>query len=882
MLPIKMTLSAFGPYAEEQIIDFSAFGSSGLYLITGNTGAGKTTIFDGIVYALYGSLSSDFRKPDMIRSEYAEPAAQTFVELTFRVRGKEYTVRRTPPYTRAKTRGTGTTSVPASVSLIRPDDQPVLTKAGEVNAFIEELIGLDRDQFRQVALIAQGDFLRLLLASTRERSEIFRTIFDTRIYQVLGSQLKEKAASALEELQKLDQKQQELIGSLQGYEQEGPFDAKRFVHWLDQEKQKQDGLKKQEESLQEAISQLSREIGQLQESQKQEERRKQARESLAAWQPRLEQTRKALQSLLEKQGAMDDLSAKIVKLDEEIRQAAHRESLEKSIQQTEALCSQLLEKQKALQERTTLWDQKLEELQKELEKSAGLDVEQEKLKQQREQLAELEELEKRLAAQSQAADLARDDYLKKSDAAASAQAAAVQARKRMLDAQAGVLARDLQEGVPCPVCGSLHHPHPANCSEEVPDANALRELEARQEKALKAQQKAAEASASAHSQKEAAQTDLERKRAALPEGLSPESLQKEEQQLRERLDQRKQMQKSLQSLQKTREQEKKQLETVHEELEKSQKQLAAAQGSLETLKQSQQTGSLQEAQKQKKQLSDELAAWNSQKKSLEAREKEADREIAKANGVLEGNQQSAVENLKEQLDEKLKKQQQLKTEQMQIQKDHQRIAIQVDFNEKTWNRLKGISEKLPDVQEKAAQLDDLYRTMDGKLAGQVKMPLETWVQTAFFDRILERANLRFLKMSQGQYELVRSSAGAGNGQAGLDLDVLDHYARQTRSVKSLSGGESFLASLSLALGLSDEIQSRAGGMKVDTLFVDEGFGSLDEESLAKAIEVLQNLAGARKLVGIISHVPSLKSQIDWQIRVEKNGSRGSRARLTLG
>lgn len=882
MLPVKLTLSAFGPYADKQVIDFSAFGSSGLYLISGNTGAGKTTIFDGIVYALYGSLSSDFRMPNMVRSEYAEPSVPTYVELTFRMKGKEYTVRRAPAYERPKTRGTGTTNVPASVSLIRHGDAPVLTKTGEVNAFLEELIGLNKDQFRQVALIAQGDFLRLLVASTKERSAIFRTIFDTRIYEELTDALKLRKDKALKDLEELDKRWLELTQSIQGYPVLDHFDLEQFQAWLVREEKKQDDLRKQDAKLSEVIQGLSALIGQLQESQKQEARRKQAKESLKQWQPVLEKTKKELQEVLSSRKKMDEISAQIVRLDEEISQALRREQLEKELKQDQEENLELRTKQKTLAELLATEDQKLEELRQSIEGLEPLDAQKVRLDQLKAQFDGIGQLEQKLKKQTLLAEQAKADYLKKSEESQKAQKQYQTARKLVLDAQAGVLARDLQEGTPCPVCGSLHHPNPAVCPDEVPDASKLDELEASQESAMKKDREASEKSARMSSLTDSAQEALNQAREKLPEGITKEILQEKEKALRVQLDSRAQMKKEQEKLRQKRSADQKQLDKVQKNVEESQKKLSACQGNLEALQHEGQMKSPEEARAAKKKLSDELTAWNKRKSALEQQEKAADREIAKAKGVLEGSPQETAENLDELLRQKSAEQKECLEQQAGIQKELQQVYAGLQANYRICKQLEKVSSALPEARKAVAELDDLFRTMDGKLAGKLRMPLETWVQTSFFDRILEKANLRFLKMSQGQYELVRSKTAAGNGQTGLDLDVLDHYAGQTRSVKSLSGGESFLASLSLALGLSDEIQSRSGGMKVDALFVDEGFGSLDEESLAKAIEVLQNLAGSRKLVGIISHVPSLKTQIDWQIRVEKNGSKGSRAAVSLG
>lgn len=882
MLPVKLTLSAFGPYAGVEEIDFSVFGNSGLYLISGSTGAGKTTIFDGIVYALYGSLSGSARKPEMLRSEYADPKTRTWVRLTFKVHGKEYTIQRSPEYVRPKERGQGMVTQKQTAELIRPDDDVPLTRTSEVNAFIKELIGLDRDQFGQVALIAQGDFLRLLLATTKERSEIFRTIFDTQIYQSLEQRLWDQAREALRHLDQLEENRDSLVDSFLGYEPEDGFDPSEFQIWMEKEEKKQAELEQQSQAMQKQSRELSVVIGRLEENLKQEQKRQEARASLQKWTPLLHQARETRALLEAQSGQMDEKALCIQELSREMEEARRRQQLEKQISTLEQNCQKDLNLRQSLQNDSAVLQKQCEALRNEADSLSQLELQVQQLKQNESALQEVRQLEADCRQKEEQAAEAQKTYRRLSAVHESAAAEAGRARRLFLDAQAGILAETLQEGMPCPVCGSLEHPAPASRAPEVPDYSDLEALESRQADALQKAQEASSQCARLLSFAEAARKELQQERGRLPEGITDASLKEQRRHLKASLDRRKKLQDDLQKKQKEMQEKQKELQDLQVHLEDSQKQLASAQGLYSGLSKNRRTSSLEEASQMKARLEQEIQKWKSDKKLWEGKERDAAEQIHKADGILQMNREELPASLPQHLEESRRRQQALQEKLSETLQKLQLGYARLDGNRRTWKSLQDVLEELPEAENRAAQLDNLSKTFMGSLNGQAKIPLETWIQMAFFDRILERANLRFLKMSQGQYELVRAQEKGGRGKAGLDLNVLDHFAGQTRSVKSLSGGESFLASLSLALGLSDEIQSRAGGMRVDTLFVDEGFGSLDEESLAKAIEALQSLAGAQKLVGIISHVPSLKTQIDWQIRVEKNGSRGSKASVSLG
>ena len=473
MRPLNLTMSAFGPYAGRTTVDFSVLGTSGLYLITGDTGAGKTTIFDAITYALYGEASGESRESSMLRSKYAAPETPTFVELTFLNGGKTYTVRRNPEYTRPKTRGTGTTVQKADAELTMPDGR-IITKARDVTAAMTDIVGVDREQFARIAMIAQGEFRKLLLAQTDERKAIFRQIFHTGQYQALQNRLKEEAAA------------------------------------------------------------LDRQCGELEAG---------------------------------------------------LRQAA----------------------------------------------------------------------------------------------------------------------------------GSIRCDAPET----------------------------------------------------LPDALDTDAL------------------------------------------------LAA----LDTL------------------LHADEAALRTRRDALTVRAEQLQRQISTCDARLEQNRaaRTAIDTRRQ-----------------------QHAAVRARWQ---W-------------------VHALAATANGAVPGKEKIMLETYIQTAYFDRILGRANTRLLIMSGGQYELRRCArAGDNRSQTGLELEVIDHYNGTARSVKTLSGGETFAASLSLALGLSDEVQATAGGVQLEAMFVDEGFGSLDSEALQQALAALVGVSGGSRIVGIISHVAELKDRIDRQIIVTKDRSGGSRVQV---
>lgn len=919
MRPIQLTMSAFGPYAGKTVLELDKLGGEGLYLITGDTGAGKTTIFDAITYALYGEASGDSRDAAMFRSKYAQPETPTFVELTFLCHDETYTVRRNPEYARPAKRGGGTTVQKADASLTYPDGH-ILTKTRDVTNAVREIIGIDRDQFTQVAMIAQGDFLKLLLAPTEQRIAIFRQIFNTGLYRALQNRLKEDAAA-------LNQVCEELRASIRQYVS-GAVCAMEDPQFpmLEQAKAAQLPLEETTALLEQLIAQD--EAVQMQ----QEAQRSALARSLASVAARIavgketEQRRTELQCTQE---ALTELAAQLNEAEQTLSNAQEQQpELERLQKECAALESLLPQYDRLAQLQKTCEDAReaLEVLQSESEQTAQalveLEAQLQEEKAERTRLASadadaeraasqvlaLSEREKRLTELQ--TDLERFETLQSETAQAqAAYAAAVQEaeakqetyrrkNRAFLDAQAGVLARTLAEGEPCPVCGALSHPAPAVCSEAAPDQP---ELEAAEAEAKCAQQRAAEASTAAgrlHGQTAEQEARVLQLVDAL---LDVASLKEATAALREEL-------KSVQAalglakLEKTACEQRAERAAVLcaqiPELEQQQAALQAAQIQQSTAHAQQQAACAaleEQIQSQTQQLP--YPTREAAQEQLHAQERQYTAlqsaiEAAVSNRQTLLQQQAGLVSKAETLSLQLAQAEDVHLEDVaaQLQKMEQQQAALDAVVKQTAARLERNRAALTGVETQSAALAaqeaqltwlrTLSSTANGTLAGKEKIMLETYIQMTYFDRILERANQRFSVMTGGQYQLRRRIEAENNrSQSGLELDVIDHYNGTTRSVKTLSGGESFKASLSLALGLSDEIQSSAGGVRLDTMFVDEGFGSLDEESLQQAMRALSGLSEGHRLVGIISHVAELKEKIDRQIVVTKEKSGGSRAEI---
>ena len=921
MRPLKLTIAGFGPYAGAQELDFEALGTSGLYLIAGDTGAGKTTIFDAITFALFGEASGGSRKSDMLRSKYARAEDPTYVELTFTYGGQTYTVRRNPAYERAKTRGVGTTSQLADAQLTLPDGS-VVTKLKDVNRAVQEIIGLNREQFAQVCMISQGDFRRLLEADTETRKKIFKDIFGTGLYSDLQTRLKDEVSA-------LDGQMTEARRSIRQYT-EGMVCADNSDFNAQVQKAKTDGLptaeltelfeklldedRKLEDRLGNQVSAAEDAIKALEKQKEAVEAYRQTKENLdklskteqtqtTAW----ETAKAALEAAkTEKDKTQPELTEHLGKLRNQLPSYDELDEKNKALQDKEKLLKieqqkrDEAEKQKAtLAEELSAFKEEQAKLKDSDKEKAELDAQLQQCTDRKDALETLLEDFTSLYAEQKALAVSQEKY----SALAAEMDKQHQEFERMqrafLDAQAGILAKDLQDGAPCPVCGSLEHPHPAELPVHAPTEDEVKQAKETYEKAQAA---AAEASKNAEGQK----GKVEAKKGALSktvetlltaaaeeqaETAAQEKLHDCETQIKDLNKQLEVLKKSI--LRKSELDEKipkieDARKTAEDNWNDADKQLGVLQAEHKTLtvriaelKQSlalpDKTSAEQkisELQKQSDALEQALtAALEQEKASLNAltATRAAIEQLQKQ---LETGADGDLDKLSAQLDAQ-------KKQKKELEEQRQSVHTRIEVNGRAHDGIDKKRDELEDLEQKYVWMNALAKTAAGNLQGKAKIDLETYVQTTYFDRILERANLRLQKMSGGQYDFKRRrNADNMQSKSGLELDIVDHINATERSVNTLSGGEAFLASLALALGLSDEVQMSTG-IHLDTLFVDEGFGSLDSEALSKAYQTLAGLTEGNRLVGIISHVAELKERIDRQIVVAKDPDGSSHAELVI-
>ena len=917
MRPLTLTLSAFGPYAGQITLALEQLGKNGLYLIRGDTGAGKTSIFDAIAFALYGEASGDQREAAMFRSQYAAPDTPTFVELTFESAGKTYRVRRVPEYTRPAKRGGGVTLQRAEAELTMPDGR-VVTRVKEVGQAVREIVGVDREQFAQIAMIAQGDFLKLLVASTEERMRIFRQIFHTGRYQKLQAALKDQLAALSRARDKLRDGLMQAVGSAR-YPADSVLgqrlaDAQAGRLLLQETAALLDEIVRQDSAAQEAgrraLERLDKQIGQAARTLGQARELAAARTQLRDAQAK----RQAIQQEMEKAGAARAaLAARKPEREALAQQAA---ALAEEVRRHEA-CSRLDQALEAAQKRYTAGCAAQAACAKQLtdlaDQQAAARAGQERLadsairaeKQRAEHAALLEEqrafngLSRDLdAVAASARQYARvqKDYLAAAQSAEAAQGRYQQMNRAFLDEQAGILALGLQDGAPCPVCGACSHPRPAQVTLGAPREA---DLEQAKQQATAAQDEAGRLSAEAGQLRGA----LEARRAGLQQrarellGDVPceemaEQIAAAGAALRDRLaacksalDQAQQDMQQLDQFGHT-------LRTLEQAVQQAQARQAAAQQAIARAEQD-----TQHLARQKQELADGLrypdqAAARGAAQQTKDTIQDLDRRTEQAEQAYQAckSQADALEGTIAALAGQLEHAPEIDMETIQAEleacnarrralEDGQTArAARLDRNQDALRALETHGAALAEAEQKWGWVKSLADTAGGQLVGREKIMLETYVQMTYFDRILARANTRLMVMSRGQYELKRRAQAENNRrQSGLELDVVDHYNGSVRSVKTLSGGESFQAALSLALGLSDEVQSAAGGVQLDVMFVDEGFGSLDEEALEQAVRALSDLSGGNRLIGIISHVEALARRIDRQIVVTKHGTAGSDA-----
>ena len=921
MRPLKLVMSAFGPYAGRTELDMEQLGSRGIYLITGDTGAGKTTIFDAITFALFGEASGDSRDPGMFRSKYAAPETPTEVELTFAYGGKQYYIKRNPEYRRRKVRGEGFTSKASGAELHYPDGR-IVTKTRDVNSAVTELLGIDRNQFTQIAMIAQGDFLKLLLASTEERKKIFQKLFHTGNYAEVQERLKKEAAGLKNRLEEVRAGIRQYISGIVCREDD--------VLFLMVQKARQDELMTEEVAglLQQLIRQDEEQLGRLNEQASEcdreletiagrlaeAEHRERLQKSKAAYE---EQLKAAEPEYTAQQQLLEQLYSRKPEAEALGSRAAEKKVLlpeyedrEEKIAERKKITADMAANTAALEEKRRLLEQQKQELQKLKEErstleqagaektaleaeAAGLQMQKKLIQSMKKELQELQNLKKEISSLQSA-------YLKRAEEAQKLRDTYNTKYRGYLDEQAGILAETLEAGRACPVCGSVEHPNPAVKSAEAPSREELEKL---REKAALAEKREAEASRQA-AEALAAESEKTKKLAEAAAGqLScgdlqdlPGTLEIQEKKIQKRLEE---LEESIHR-ETRRIQRKGTLDGQIPALEKSceaadtelselkahgaalQSRLASVEARILELNQKLGNVTMEEAREELRRLEEEKNSFDRKLKKQEERLQELVRTMTGLRGAITETEKNLARGTEIDAAKEQERRTELGQVRTSVRSQMEQLTSGLAANRRAQEGIEERRTQAAEIEKRKVWIDALANTAGGNVPGKEKIMLETFIQMHYFDRMIQRANTRLMVMSDGQYELKRRKESAGRqSQTGLELDVVDHYNGTERSVRTLSGGESFKASLSLALGMSDEIQSSAGGVRLDTMFVDEGFGSLDEESLKQAMNAMAGLAEGDRLVGIISHVAELKERIDRQIIVKKDRTGASHVSVVL-
>lgn len=1047
MKPIKLIISAIGPYAGKlPEIEFDAFEEKGLFLISGDTGAGKTTIFDAICFALYGTTSGTYRGTKNLRSEYARDSAQSYVDFYFSHQGREFHVWRQPSYERQKQRGSGVI-LEKEKAVFYEEGQMPIEGLTQVNNAVKELLHIDEKQFKQIVMIAQGEFWDLLNAKTDQRTEILRTIFLTNGYKNIeyklkdrmdaSCKIKEKAeGSIIQHLEDVStDKENKLFDELEDLKNRARrsrsawnldeiLDVMERLILSDRESLKcmKADMKKAEAVLQKSSEELAlaktnngfiekrdklegekeelakrkTEIdGIIQLLDKQKKATRNVKPSYEVWIKKynevsltqkqvktaesdlktatvaVEQAVDALDSAKKQEPEVDELKQTISRIDDEEQKYQQKEELEgklKELEESDKSISgeeaDLKEEEKSLKDKINALKRTVKELKDKPTELTEAKNDCEKLTKLLEglkeiiddQIPERERRKKDLSKKQKTFLEARDKYAEASERRE-------EAEHILEDSRAGILAGKLVEGEKCPVCGSVHHPEPAKLKEtsiSEDDFKRLQEEESRlQEKKNKANTEAEIAKTtleefggqlritildciessplgmdmegepleelvkavkeaktqveikSVETQKKCisletdcktlkkAEKDLETAQGDETEKLNSkkEELDKNKQKNRQELTEKRTLIKTLETLSfpdwKTAKEERKKAEKkkdeildaikkAEEEKKKADEKFTAITSMLETLK-----GSLKQQEKDEKDLQKKLSEEVSVNgfSSIEEMQKYVvnEEDIASADKAIKDYEQAVATNEKRLSDAEsdAKGKKVIDIEALKNACDEQSVNVEtirkkchnsehrISTNEEKHKSILSRREELEKASKENTICQRLYNLVKGT-TGNGKITLEQYIQAAGFDGIIAAANRRLLPMSDGQYELYRQEDSLGKRSNNfLDLEVLDNYTGHRRPVGNLSGGESFKASLSLALGLSDTVSSNLGGVQMDALFVDEGFGTLDRKSIDSAMEILINLTGSNKLVGIISHREELMENIPQQIKVKK-------------
>lgn len=924
MRPIKLTISAFGPYAGRQELDMDRLGENGLYLITGDTGAGKTTIFDAIIFALYGEASGESREVSMLRSKYADVDTPTYVEMDFLYQGKMYHIRRNPEYERPKDRGEGLTLQKAEAELVFPDGRTPVTKYKDVTKAVTELIGLDCSQFTQIAMIAQGDFLKLLFAKTEERSKIFREIFGTKMYLAFQLSVKDETGRLKQKYDDANKSIMQYIDGISWKEEDAlaftlnKLKKKKHISSIEdvitligeitnKSKEKLEKVQEQLNIIEADADALTKQLGKAEETnkalQKAEEEIRQASLVLEENTVKILGVSDAYEAAKARITERDELALQIENAKQRLVDYDELTQLQHKKIEAKQIVLELGEVTTRHREEVQKLHDSIEEDKKQLLQLTNAALNRAEIeKEEKQYLQQKEEVEELLGAYVQYKKIdtnfhqAQMDYEKAAKCYEMTKQEYDKRERIFYDAQAGMLASNLKDGEKCPVCGSLHHPELAVLVDNAISKEELERYKGQVEEAESKRTKASGEAALIKGKLEASQKELRKKSNKIFDTYEEDAIRQQAEEklllVNGRLEQIEielsglyaqcEMRKKLEEELPVKEARQQEITMLIQEKESQcmqiQNEMAVLDVQIEKLRESLPYTEKDEAKeaitlllKKKEQIESE------QEKARKAYEV-CEKEIADSKTIIAALKKQIVDLTYVEVSTLQERQIEVSLQKNKIVAERNTLHVQYKNNEGICQSVSKRSIELQKLEQHYKWMKALSDTVNGRISGKDKLMFETYIQMTYFERIIARANIRFMKMSQGQYELKRQKEAENQqSQSGLELDVIDHYNGSERSVKTLSGGEAFKASLSLALGLADEIRSYAGGIQLDTMFVDEGFGSLDDVSLTQAINTLNGLSEGNRLVGIISHVAELKNRIENQIVVTKEKTGGSHA-----
>lgn len=1033
MKPIKIEISAFGPYKDCVEIDFTKICENGIFLITGDTGAGKTTIFDAIVFALYGNVSGSNRQVSSIRSDFADPDTKTYVKLEFSHKGKTYMVLRNPQYDRPKKSGEGFTTQFPDAS-IEEDGKAIASGITNVDKKIREILGIDEKQFKQISMLAQGEFLKILFSDSKDRTEIFRKIFDTYIYDDITKKLKNKQSEAYINLSSY--KTKFLTNTINiKWNEEPSFIAilsdknihnyiKDILELLETEVQNDE---KDDDKINDDVSKLEKELrakeSKVQKAEeinanfirldelinaqtKQEEQKK----IYDKKQEQVDNTQKIMSTVLSKEQMYKKVEEETKELknsiDENNKELENLDKNEKEFNEKDRKISELKLKSDALKLQkdmiSKLENEKkkaedilkiVEERDNYAEKIAVLKQKEAKILKLKGAIQEYEELNKEFEKTQEKQDKASEieDIIKQRESTSidfdiknkefrEIEDKYKEEEDKFYRGQAGILAEKLEDGQKCPVCGSTHHPELARKSEAL-SKSELDGLKIEKENKQKEKDKINENLSIYQAKIDTLTKDIgyDSSKELITEYLKKikEKYITQKDNILKKANEAKEIyfgitEQTLDLDDFDYEEFKNDFDTSKKEVEEKltrdntlidnfsknmQKDLSDKVDIKDyaediNLKYKSENGEYQKLckivcdlcyeitesvidieefeyeqfkedyEKSKKEHSKKLIECKTKNSELMKNFDDKSKELEKSKAEYENafkdlgfeDETTYKESIMDEkaLNSTIDEIQNYKTQCIEVKikieelrnnlKDREKIDTEKDKQEleSLKSTLKDLKSKQLTVHSKYTSnseifellskdaetiiqqtelymtVDELYKTASGTLSGKRRIEFEQYVQATYFDMILVEANKRLVKMTSNRYELIRKeNSNKISDKIGLDLEVIDYYTGKRRDVKSLSGGEAFKAALSLSLGVSDVIQSYSGGVVVDTLFIDEGFGSLDTESREQAINTLNLLTDNNKLIGIISHVTELKERIDKKIIIEKtpNGSK---------